>query len=67
VLDRPVQAEQHPGHARVVAVLLFPGVRLLDVTGPAEVLATAAALGADYEVLLCSTRAGPIVPRQALC
>jgi transcriptional regulator GlxA family with amidase domain len=37
-----------------VAVLAFDGVQLLDVTGPTEVLTTANAYGARYEVSLVS-------------
>ncbi|MFE0103533.1 GlxA family transcriptional regulator [Streptomyces sp. NPDC059009] len=39
---------------RSIAVLAYDGVRLLDVTAPLEVFSTAAALGAAYEVVLCS-------------
>jgi transcriptional regulator GlxA family with amidase domain len=42
-----------PGR-RVVAVLAFDGVQLLDVTGPAEVLTTAGSFGARYDVRIVS-------------
>ncbi|MFC9994950.1 GlxA family transcriptional regulator [Nocardia sp. NPDC127526] len=39
---------------RRIAVLAYDGVRLLDVAAPLEVLSTAIALGADYELTVCS-------------
>ncbi|GAA2454359.1 GlxA family transcriptional regulator [Streptomyces glaucus] len=42
-----------PGR-RVVAVVAFDDVQLLDVTGPAEVLTTANSFGARYDVRLVS-------------
>jgi transcriptional regulator GlxA family with amidase domain len=39
---------------RRVAVLVFEGVKLLDVAGPSEVFSEATRLGADYEVMLVS-------------
>ncbi|MFC4948308.1 GlxA family transcriptional regulator [Pseudonocardia sp. GCM10023141] len=39
---------------RRIAVLVFDGVRLLDVTGPLEVFDVARTLGAAYEIALCS-------------
>lgn len=45
----------------VVAVLVFDGVRTLDVTGPLEVLDVATALGAPYEVVVCSPRGEDVV------
>ncbi|MEV6115268.1 GlxA family transcriptional regulator [Streptomyces sp. NPDC052109] len=42
-----------PGR-RVVAVLAFDDVQLLDVTGPAEVLTTANSFGAHYDVRIVS-------------
>ncbi|EST20361.1 hypothetical protein M877_34130 [Streptomyces niveus NCIMB 11891] len=38
----------------VVAVVAFDGVRLLDVTGPAEVFTTANMFGAGYDVRIVS-------------
>jgi transcriptional regulator GlxA family with amidase domain len=38
----------------VVAVLVFDGVRLLDVTGPLEVFDVAASMGVPYDVVVCS-------------
>jgi len=38
----------------VVAIVVFDGVKLLDVAGPAEVFAEANRMGADYRVVLIS-------------
>ncbi|MEU2375467.1 GlxA family transcriptional regulator [Streptomyces misionensis] len=38
-----------------VAVLVYDGVKLLDVAGPAEVFGEANLLGADYRIILVST------------
>ncbi|MFF5406996.1 GlxA family transcriptional regulator [Streptomyces misionensis] len=43
-----------PGTHRV-AVLVYDGVKLLDVAGPAEVFGEANLLGADYRITLVST------------
>ncbi|MFI5612707.1 GlxA family transcriptional regulator [Amycolatopsis sp. NPDC051903] len=43
-----------PRRSVPVAVLVFDGVRLLDVTGPLEVFDVAAELGTGYEVTVCS-------------
>jgi transcriptional regulator GlxA family with amidase domain len=53
------QDNAEPGRAsgadpHVVAILVFDGVKLLDVAGPAEVFAEANRLGADYRVALVS-------------
>ncbi|MFG1704288.1 GlxA family transcriptional regulator [Nonomuraea sp. M3C6] len=37
-----------------VAVVVYDGVRLLDVTSPVEVFDTAAELGGSYELVICS-------------
>lgn len=37
-----------------VGILVFDGVKLLDVAGPSEVFSEASRFGADYELLLCS-------------
>ncbi|MGE4427251.1 MAG: GlxA family transcriptional regulator [Solirubrobacteraceae bacterium] len=42
-----------PAH-RTVVVLVHDGVQLLDVAGPVEVFATAAAKGAAYDIVLAS-------------
>jgi transcriptional regulator GlxA family with amidase domain len=42
-----------------VGVLLFPGVTMLDVAGPAEVLGEANRYGANYEVRTYSADGGP--------
>src|ERR1700754_535550 len=39
---------------RSVVVLVFDGVRLLDVTGPLEVFDVARSMGASYDVTVCS-------------
>jgi hypothetical protein len=43
----------HSGPHRV-AILVYDGVKLLDVAGPADVFAEANRLGADYQVVLVS-------------
>ena len=43
-----------------VVVLLFPGVTLLDVSGPAEVFAAANSAGADYAVRFVSPSGGDV-------
>jgi transcriptional regulator GlxA family with amidase domain len=45
---------------RTVVVLAYEGVRLLDVTAPLEVFATAATLGARYRTALVSPEGGPV-------
>ncbi|WP_307167138.1 GlxA family transcriptional regulator [Streptomyces rishiriensis] len=40
--------------AHRVAILVYDGVKLLDVAGPAEVFGEANRLGADYEIVLVS-------------
>ena len=37
-----------------VGVVVFDGVKLLDVAGPSEVFSEANRIGADYELVLCS-------------
>ena len=44
-----------------VAILVFDGVKLLDVAGPAEVFAEANRLGADYTVQLVSPTGADVV------
>ncbi|MFJ4835932.1 GlxA family transcriptional regulator [Streptomyces sp. NPDC088747] len=46
--------------AHVVVVLVFDGVQLLDVTGPVEVLTSANAYGARYDVRLVSVTGADI-------
>jgi len=53
------------GHQRTqarhkVGILVFDGVKLLDVSGPAEVFSEANAFGADYEVLIVSPDGHPV-------
>ncbi|MFK4148893.1 GlxA family transcriptional regulator [Streptomyces sp. NPDC004065] len=45
----------HTDASHRVAVLVYDGVKLLDVAGPAEVFAEANGLGADYRIVLLST------------
>ncbi|HLH84560.1 MAG TPA: GlxA family transcriptional regulator [Trebonia sp.] len=42
------------GRKRRVGILVFDGVKLLDVAGPSEVFAEAGRFGACYELILCS-------------
>jgi transcriptional regulator GlxA family with amidase domain len=42
------------GQRRRIGVLVFEGVKLLDVAGPSEVFSEANRFGADYQVVLCS-------------
>lgn len=49
-----------------VAVLVFDGVRLLDVTGPLEVLDVATALGVPYRVVVCSPDGRDVVTSSGL-
>jgi transcriptional regulator GlxA family with amidase domain len=46
--------------ARRVAVLVFDGVTMLDVSGPAEVLSKASAFGAHYDLSLVSPTGGEV-------
>ncbi|MDT5235588.1 MAG: hypothetical protein QOD36_1328 [Mycobacterium sp.] len=48
---RPVGANSVP---RRVAILVYDGVTLLDVAGPAEVFKEANRFGADYRIVLLS-------------
>ncbi|WP_030149120.1 GlxA family transcriptional regulator [Mycetocola saprophilus] len=47
-----------PSHS--IAFLLFPGVKQLDIVGPAEVFAEANRLGARYELLYVSADGAPV-------
>lgn len=42
------------GRKRRVGILVFDGVKLLDVAGPSEVFSEANLFGASYELVLCS-------------
>ncbi|MEV0738686.1 DJ-1/PfpI family protein [Streptomyces sp. NPDC050549] len=44
-----------------VTVLVFPGVRLLDVTGPIEVFASANEFGGRYRVRIASADGAPVI------
>jgi len=46
--------------AHRVGVLVFDGMKLLDVSGPAEVFSEANLLGADYELVLLSPDGAPV-------
>ncbi|WP_051342831.1 GlxA family transcriptional regulator [Pseudonocardia spinosispora] len=48
------------GTSRRVAVLVFDGVTMLDVSGPAEVLSKAATFGAHYELTPVSPAGGEV-------
>jgi transcriptional regulator GlxA family with amidase domain len=50
-----------PAGTIVVAVLVFDGVRLLDVTGPVEVFDVARELGVPYRVVVCSPDGADVV------
>ncbi|WP_345645596.1 GlxA family transcriptional regulator [Streptomyces tremellae] len=45
---------------RSVAVLVYDGVRLMDVAAPLEVFGTAGALGGRYAPLVCSVDGSPV-------
>jgi transcriptional regulator GlxA family with amidase domain len=52
---------RRPPHAEhLVAVLVYDGVKLLDVSGPVDVFAEANRLGAAYRVVLVSPDGGPV-------
>ncbi|MCW2539798.1 MAG: transcriptional regulator [Frankiales bacterium] len=58
-MNHPHQDTAEPGRAarvgaHLVAILVYDGVKLLDVAGPADVFAEANRLGADYRVVLVS-------------
>lgn len=50
-----------PREQQLVVVLVYPGVQLLDVSGPLGVFAAANAAGADYRTLVVSVDGGPVV------
>jgi transcriptional regulator GlxA family with amidase domain len=45
---------------REIAVLAYPGVRLLDIAAPLEVLSTAIESGAEYDLIVCSPTGRPV-------
>ena len=58
-------------HTRKVAIVIYPGVEVLDFTGPAEVFAAAASIGAEgshdaFEVYTVSRTKSPIVSQRFL-
>jgi transcriptional regulator GlxA family with amidase domain len=52
--------------AHRVGILVFDGVTMLDVSGPAEVLGKAHEFGASYEVVLVSPRGGDVLTSAGL-
>jgi transcriptional regulator GlxA family with amidase domain len=48
------------GPTRRVGVLVFDGMKLLDIAGPAEVFAEANLMGADYELTFLSADGAPV-------
>lgn len=53
--------EEKPGPAALrIGILVFDGVKLLDVTGPAEVFAEANRFGANYDVAIVSADGSPV-------
>ncbi len=59
-LARPSRAPRATGGPRRVAIVVFPGVQSLDVTGPHEVFAQAAGSPPAYTVEILASEAGPI-------
>jgi transcriptional regulator GlxA family with amidase domain len=57
----PVRAVAAPSGPRTVGIFVFPGVKLLDVSGPAEVFAEANVFGADYRIVIVSADGEPVV------
>ncbi|MEU8795675.1 DJ-1/PfpI family protein [Streptomyces sp. NPDC048643] len=53
------KARRTAGHR--VGILVFDGVRLLDVAGPTEVLSEANRHGTDYDLVLCSPDGSEVV------
>jgi transcriptional regulator GlxA family with amidase domain len=49
------------GRKRLVGILVFDGVTLLDVAGPSEVFTEANHFGADYQLVLYSADGGDVV------
>ncbi|HET7665297.1 MAG TPA: DJ-1/PfpI family protein, partial [Mycobacterium sp.] len=47
--------------ARVVVFVVFDGMKLLDVAGPAEVFAEANRFGASYQVVMASVDGQDVV------
>lgn len=53
---------EHPGTGPLtVTVFVFPGVRLLDVTGPIEVFTSANEFGGRYRVRIVSEDGAPVI------
>ena len=67
--ERQNPLKARPAGPQAIAILIFPVVEVLDVTGPAEVFATATDLvsqrfgssTAAYSILLCAPRKGRVV------
>jgi transcriptional regulator GlxA family with amidase domain len=67
VATRPREIAEEPVNSveRLIVVVLFEGVDLLDVTGPPEVFALArreAAEAAGYDVVLAAETLAPVTP-----
>jgi transcriptional regulator GlxA family with amidase domain len=45
-----------------IGIVVFDGVKLLDVAGPSEVFSEANRMGAHYELTLCAVGGGPSSP-----
>jgi transcriptional regulator GlxA family with amidase domain len=43
-----------------IGIVVFDGVKLLDVAGPSEVFSEANRMGAHYELTLCAVDGGPV-------
>jgi transcriptional regulator GlxA family with amidase domain len=43
-----------------IGIVVFDGVKLLDVAGPSEVFSEANRMGAHYELTLCAVGGGPV-------
>lgn len=54
-------SRRDPGHQRHIAVLVYDGVRALDVAGPMEVFGIAREMGCGYTTALYSTAETPVV------
>lgn len=52
--DRPTHSVATKTEGHTVAILVYDGVKLLDVAGPAEVFGEANRLGAHYRIVLLS-------------
>lgn len=67
LLSRPSHKKRHNGcvagagaHSRVVVIVVFDGVTLLDVAGAGEVFVEANRFGADYQLKIASVDGGDV-------